>query len=239
MSNHTTRDGRTGFPTFGLPFVSDSSATTGRAGLAFDSSNQPQILDDAGNVIFTRDSSSRIQIKTYSDSAAIQLNSRTYTQTSGDTIAGQSTPSQGADTTGEVFGWQFKPRVASGFDAATVNGIGIDSELKGPGNGALSSDLRGINLYLGATGTGTIGGNITCIRARCESNINPTGQILFAHIVNSEGTQGWDGFVGFTEALGTNTMTTNSDKTGNAKSGTIKVRADNGTLYHIQLYADS
>ena len=31
--------------------------------------------------------------------------------------------------------------------------------------------------------------------------------------------------------------TTNSDKTGEAKSGTIKVNV-NGTKYHIQLYAD-
>tara|TARA_R100000734_G_C3318672_1_gene113105 strand:- start:1793 stop:3328 length:1536 start_codon:yes stop_codon:yes gene_type:complete len=35
----------------------------------------------------------------------------------------------------------------------------------------------------------------------------------------------------------TNSCTTNSDKTGNAKSGTIKVNV-NGTIYHIQLYAN-
>ena len=34
-----------------------------------------------------------------------------------------------------------------------------------------------------------------------------------------------------------NSCTTNADKTGEAKSGTIKVNV-NGTLYHIQLYAD-
>jgi hypothetical protein len=39
-------------------------------------------------------------------------------------------------------------------------------------------------------------------------------------------------------ALGTLTWTTANDKTGNAKSGTFKVWI-NGTLYHIQLYADS
>jgi hypothetical protein len=39
-------------------------------------------------------------------------------------------------------------------------------------------------------------------------------------------------------ALGTLTWTTNADKTANAKSGTLKVFVD-GTLYHIQLYADS
>jgi hypothetical protein len=50
MSNHTTRDTRSGFPAFGLYGPLPSSATTGRGGLAFDSSNNPQILDDAGTV---------------------------------------------------------------------------------------------------------------------------------------------------------------------------------------------
>jgi hypothetical protein len=39
-------------------------------------------------------------------------------------------------------------------------------------------------------------------------------------------------------ALGTLTWTTNSDKSANTASGTLKVFI-NGTLYHIQLYADS
>lgn len=42
----------------------------------------------------------------------------------------------------------------------------------------------------------------------------------------------------FDAALGTHKATTNADKTGNANSGTIKVNV-NGTIYHIQLYADS
>lgn len=40
----------------------------------------------------------------------------------------------------------------------------------------------------------------------------------------------------FDAALGTHPATTNTDRTGNAKVGTIKVNA-NGTLYYIQLYA--
>lgn len=179
-----------------------------------------------------------LNLKTSSDNKIVKINSRTYIQASGDTVGFQSTPNQGATTTGEVFGGQIKPRVASGFNAATVNGLGIDSELKGPGNGQLSSDLRGINLYLGATGGGSIGGNVCVLRARAEVSINPTGHIIFAHIVNHEGSQAWDGLLKFTEALGTHSMTTNADKSANAKSGTIKVIA-NDTVYHIQLFADS
>ncbi len=41
----------------------------------------------------------------------------------------------------------------------------------------------------------------------------------------------------FDAALGTHKATTNADKTGNAKVGTIKIN-ENGTIRHIQLYAD-
>lgn len=179
-----------------------------------------------------------LYINTTLDNKNVRINSRTYTQTSGDTIGFQSAPSQGASTTGEVFGAQIKPRVAGGFDAATVNGMGLDSELKS-GAGDLSSDLRGINMYLGATGSGTIGGDIVGIRARVESAINPTGNIILIKLVDGEGAQDWDGLVKFGAALGTQGGTTNSDKTANSKVGTIKVLASDGTVYHIQLYADS
>ena len=176
---------------------------------------------------------------TITNSAAgkIVLGGLSSTQTSGDLIGLSLSPSQGADTTGEVFGAQIKPRVAAGFNAATVNGLGIDSEVKS-GDGVLSSDLRGINLYMGATGTGTIGGNIVGLRARLESAINPTGHAVLLLPVDNEGAQDWDGLIKFDAALGTHGMTTNSDKTGNAKSGTIKVIGNDGTVYHIQLYAD-
>ena len=52
MSQHTTRETRSGYATYGLGHV-PTGATTGRAGLGFDSSNQPQLLDDAGNVLLT------------------------------------------------------------------------------------------------------------------------------------------------------------------------------------------
>lgn len=51
MSNHTSRETRTNFPTFGGPFVSNSSATTGRTGLAWDSSGNPKLLNDAGTPV--------------------------------------------------------------------------------------------------------------------------------------------------------------------------------------------
>lgn len=176
-------------------------------------------------------------INTNLDNVSVKINSRNYTQASGDTIALQVTPNQTVTTTGEVFGAQFKPRAAANVDVGSVNGIGIDSELKS-GTGNASADLRGINLYLGATGSGTISGDVVGIRLRHEVNATVTGHSVALDIDQDEGSTGWSHFLKLGAALGTHTMTTNSDKTGSTKSGTLKIIADN-TLYHIQLYADS
>lgn len=180
---------------------------------------------------------SHLTINSEYDNKQVKINARDYVQASGDSIALIVQPNQAATTTGEVYGAQIKPRLAAGFDGNTVNSVELDAEVKS-GAGNLSSDLRNINSYLGATGTGTITGNVVAIRARAEVNATVSGKIAFAHIVNHEGSKSWDASFLFTEALGTHSMTTSSDKTANAKSGTIKVVA-NGTLYHIQLYADS
>ena len=52
------------------------------------------------------------------------------------------------------------------------------------------------------------------------------------------GNDTWDYFIDADTALGTPSWTTNADKDGETAVGTIKVWI-NGTLYHIQLYADS
>lgn len=218
-----------------LTFLDGVSAGTVTASKAVVVGSSKEIL---GLNTITSASTTHLALNSTSDDKQVRVNSRNFTQASGDSIGMQVTPNQTVTTTGEVFGAQFKPRAAANVDAATVNGIGIDSEVKS-GTGALSSDLRGINMYLGATGSGTIGGDVVGLRARVESNINPTGNIVLMKPINHEGSQGWDGLIKFDAALGTHSMTTNSDKTGSTKSGTIKVRGSDGTLYHIQLYADS
>lgn len=185
-----------------------------------------------------------LTIVTNTDSKTIKLNAKDYTQATGDSIAFQTVPNQTVTTTGEVFGGQIKPRIANTISAATCNGLGVDSELKGTGATTVTGDLRIFNTYLGAAAAAhVIGGDAVGWRARQEISTNPTGDITLMKVLNNEGSQGWDAFVKFVSsgdgaiALGSHSMTTSSDKTGNAKSGTIKVKA-NDTLYHIQLYAD-
>jgi hypothetical protein len=165
-----------------------------------------------------------------------RINSRDFTQATGDSIAAQFTPNQTVTTTGEVFGVQIKPRAAADVDVGGVNGIGLDVEMK-DGAADNSGDLRGINLYFGALGTGTISGDVVGIRLRSEIAKTVTGEVVAIEVEDNEAGTDWSHFLKLGAALGTHGMTTNSDKSGQTASGTIKVIAG-GTLYHIQLYAD-
>lgn len=216
------------------------SSTGSHAGIGVDASTD-FLRVNIGGTKFTVPKVSdtgHLALDTVANNTNVRINSRNFTASSGDAVAMQATPNQTVATTGEVFGAQFKPRAATGINVGGVNGIGIDAELKGPGAGNASADLRLVNGYLGATGSGTISGDVVGIRLRHEVSATVTGDSVALDIDDNEGSTDWTHFVKFGAALGTHGMTTDSDKTGNTKSGTIKVKAGS-TLYHIQLYADS
>jgi hypothetical protein len=201
-----------------------------------DATNVAELIASAVSSL-TAPSASHLTLNTTSDDKQVRINSRNFTQATGDSIGFQATPNQTVNTTGEVYGGQIKPRAAAGIDVASVNGLGVDVELKS-GDGNASADLRGFNVYLGATGTGTISGDVVGLRLRHEVAATVSGDSVAIDIDDNEGATDWTHFLKLGAALGTHGMTTNTDKTGNAKSGTIKVKAGN-TLYHIQLYANS
>lgn len=202
------------------------SAGTKAIGFDLDSTD-PRIVG------YTQD----LHLETDVDSKQVKLNARDYTQASGDSIGFVTVPNQTVNTTGEVYGGQIKPRAAAGIDVGSVNGLGIDSELKS-GDGNASADVRGINMYLGATGTGTITGDVLGLRLRAEVSATVSGHITGLDIDNHEGSKAWNCLVKFGAALGTHSMTTNADKTGNSVVGSIKV-IHGTTLVHLPLYADS
>ena len=168
--------------------------------------------------------------------STVKLNSRNFSNASGDTIGVQVTPNQTVATTGEVFGAQFKPRSASAIAIGGINGLGVDVEMKG-GAANNTGDIRGLNVYIGALGTGTISGDIVGMRLRLEAAKTLTGDAVALDIDDNEAALDWTHLLKLGAALGTHGMTTSSDKSGQTASGTLKVKVG-GTLYHIQLYAD-
>jgi len=216
-----------------------AAAKTGsHAGIGVDSDDNKLYVNPAGTrqAVFVAPIGDHAALNTDTDSKQVRINSRNFTQASGDSMSFQATPNQTVTTTGEVFGGQIKPRAAANVGVGGVNGLGVDVEMK---NGAAnnSGDLRGFNVYFGALGTGTITGDIVGMRLRLEAAKTVSGDIVAIEVEDNESSIDWTHFVKLNAALGTHGMTTASDKTGSAKSGTIKVKAGS-TLYHIQLYAD-
>jgi hypothetical protein len=98
--------------------------------------------------------------------------------------------------------------------------------------------MRALDLRLTSEGANNVAGNTSGISFyNLLKTATFTGGVHCMVVNNHGDTQAWSGLVKVVGALGTNSVTTATDKTGNAKSGTLKVYAD-GSLYHIQLYAD-
>lgn len=59
--NYTTKDARgSQYPTFGQSGPVKTGATTGRGGFGYDSSNNPNLLDDAGNIVLSTGTNSLV-----------------------------------------------------------------------------------------------------------------------------------------------------------------------------------
>ena len=106
----------------------------------------------------------------------------------------------------------------------------LDGAVAVSGNLATCSFTGGIEFesvaYTNSSGTNTINEHAYFkINAPTITNTSGTCTITDTVLFRSQ-----------SALAGTNAMTTDTDKTGNAKSGTIKVSI-NDTIYHIQLYA--
>lgn len=187
----------------------------------------------------TSASTVNLALNSTSDDKQPRLNSRSFTQATGDSIGFQSKPSQTVTTTGSVQGGQISPRLQDAIAAANVIGLHVDIDLKGT-SGDVSGALKVLELELVDAGAGrTITGDVAGATFRSNMGSTISGQCVPLKVFQHETAAGaWDGILKVESALGTQSGTTNTDKTGNAKSGTLIVYAGT-TPYHIQLYANS
>lgn len=91
-------------------------------------------------------STEHMVLDTVSDNRQVRINSRSFVQATGDSIGFQSKPSQGATTTGEVYGGQVSPRVASTFGAGSLIGMSVDPVIQGS-TGTITA-LRGLQVTM-------------------------------------------------------------------------------------------
>lgn len=137
------------------------------------------------------------QIFTVSDTKNVRINSRSYTQTSGDASAVQIKPNQTVATAG-ITGLEVSPRFASGIAGVSLVGIKCDPVLKGSGTGTLSGSVTGIqvNIDFGLSQTRTIDGDVSAFESflAVPSNMTYTGHVSFLR-VRTVNIRAWEQFL--------------------------------------------
>ncbi len=173
-----------------------------------------------------------IEIMTVLDSKNVRINSRDYTQTSGDSIAGQSKPNQSVDGTVSVYGWQFSPRFADAIGGGSLSGVQSNPILK-DNTGDLTGDFRCFEAKLegGNAATRTIAGVCSCFRAeqQLSSGGTYTGGVYVLEAKAKVNNKAWDGLM----LLPDDSEIANDEDTGTANTiaGYIKVKIGTAVRY--------
>lgn len=170
-------------------------------------------------------------IQTDYDNKTVTINTRNYTQTSGDSIALQSKANQSVTTTGTLWGGQIQPRLASGVGAANLIGLNVEPILKG-GTGTISSDVQGIQTNFSDDGTAgrTISGDVAGIRAYVQLVATVSGDITVLKVEES-GSNKWE----YLAKLPNDASIASTTGTTATQAGYIKVKIGSTDKY-IPLY---
>lgn len=180
-------------------------------------------------------SGDHLVLNTTSDDRQVRINSRNFTQATGDSIAFQSKPNQTVATTGSVYGGQVSPRCADTIACANLIGLEISPILKGT-SGAVSGDWRAADLILEDEGAGrTITGDAEFIRARPNLASTVTGDVMFAELLTAEGATNWELFASFPAV--SSVFVAPGNTTALSNQGYVKVKIG-GTAYRIPVLED-
>lgn len=191
-------------------------------------------------MIFKKDNHTKLE--TNSDTRTVRINSRTFSQTSGDGVGMQSKPNQGTATAG-ITGIEASPRFASGIAGTNLVAIKADPVLKGTGGGNLSGEVVGVqvNIDFGLSGTRAITGDVSAFEAFLavpSSGYTYSGRVAVMR-VRTVNIRSWDEFINFddanTGAVTVSDDSMNKDPQDDSESGFLKIRVA-GTSYEIPIY---
>jgi hypothetical protein len=213
-------------------------ATTGKY-LLWDESEDKLVVVGTGEFSTIQAiASGHLALNTQDSDKNVRINSKTFTADAS-IVAVQIKPAAGVALTNGIVGLEVEPRINDTFAGTSIHAIYAAPWKRGTGAaGNLSGDFLAIEGKLQSDSgyTGTITGPAAVLRAvnSLHGTITKGPVVIYAN--QHEGNVAWTALLEGAEALGTHSLTTSTDKTGNAKSGTLKVRFNN-TEYHIQLYA--
>ena len=182
---------------------------------------------------------SHLNLITQAADKNVRVNVKTFTSDA--SIVGLMVkPAAGVALTNRIAGIEVSPRVNDTFAGTGIVGVLCEAWKRGTGAAGNISGVMAVyegKLITDSGYSGTVTGPAAVLRAinSLHGTVTNGPAVIYAH--NHEGNVAWDSLVYGTEALGTHSLTSASDKTANAKSGTLKVRFG-GNVYHIQLYAN-
>ena len=173
---------------------------------------------------------------------SVRINSHNFNNSTGDSTGFQSKPGQSVTTTGNLKGGEISPRFQDGFTANTIIGLHVDIDLKGTTAVTTDGDVRGmeIELVTSNSGTRTISGYVTGIRFRSVFSATAiTGNFTVFRVEKPEAqtnSQTYDAVFDFTSTVPLVWNDTDVDS-GDTEAGYIKVIV-NGNDRYIVLYSD-
>lgn len=177
------------------------------------------------------------EIKSFDDSKPAILNSRSYTQASGNSIAFQAKPSQTVTTTGEVIGGEISPRTQDLVGAGVLKGLHIDLDMKGSGAATIGTERLLELEAVGGAGK-TVTNDLQYIRMRLNQNATVSGDVVGLSLEAKEAPSvAWSAFAKFGVDAGLAAKHTSAGTALPADVGWIRVKIGD-TFYKLPAYND-
>lgn len=180
---------------------------------------------------------------TTSDGRQVELNSRNFSQTSGDSIGFRVAPAQNVTSTGTLFGGQITPRLNNDIDLANIIGLHVDAYVRGTAAKTISGDVRALQLELVTddAGTNTVSGDVNAIRVRAAFSASTlTGDMVPLKIEVAEtqtNSQQWDAVFELTSTI-SGVWSDTDTATGDTEAGFFKVII-NGNARYVMTFSDA
>lgn len=184
-----------------------------------------------------------LNLNTTSDGRQVELNSRNFTQTSGDSIGFRVAPAQSVTSTGTLFGGQVTPRLNDDIDLANIIGLHVDTYVRGTTAKTLSGDVRALQLELVTddAATNTVSGDVNAIRIRAAfSATTLTGDMVPIKIEVAEtqtNSQQWDAVFELQGANAGIWASGAASGVGDTEDGYFKIII-NGVAQYVMTFSD-
>ena len=142
------------------------------------------------------------KLETVENGKNVRINSRSYSNSTGDNSGVQIKPNQSASSTAGITGLEVSPRFAAGIGGNSLVGIKADPLLKA-GSGDLTGAVTAVqaNIDFGTSGTRTITGDVSAFESflAIPSTNTYSGDIAFLR-VRTINIKAWDYFLNLDDA---------------------------------------